>query len=84
LEEGMLKNGKFIKEPPVKIGIYYKPQSFDYAPEDEVDVRQLLLNGKWYARKKPTLNVGAFLVIAYLSLCGVVVLINLLMGKLFG
>lgn len=80
----MLRKGKFIKEPPVKIGIHYKPQPFYGTEEDEVDVRQLLLNGKWSARKKSDLSVGVFLILAYLFLCGIVALINLLMGKLFG
>jgi hypothetical protein len=80
----MLKNGKFIKEPPVKIGVHYVPPLAKHTTEEEALMQQAFLRNKRQKRKAPAISVGGFLLIAYLFFCGLVVATNLLVGKLFG
>lgn len=42
----MLKNGKFIKEPPIKIGAHYVPPPQKPSSEDEWIIQNLILQDK--------------------------------------
>lgn len=79
----MLKDGKFIKEPPIKIGVHYVPPSKKTFTEEEKEMQQVLLRERWRKRKPVNLGVGGFLVLAYLFFCVIVLIANLIVGTLF-
>ena len=79
----MLKNGKFIKEPPIKIGVHYVPSFNKTLTEEEKEMQQVLLRERRRKRKPVNLGVGGFLVLAYMFFCIIVLIANLTVGTLF-
>jgi hypothetical protein len=77
----MLKNGKFIKEPPIRIGVHYVPTPKISATEEEKEMQQVLLRERWRRRRPINLGVGGLLVLAYLFFCVIVLIANLIAGK---
>jgi len=77
----MLKNGKFIKEPPIRIGVHYVPTHKVSVTEEEKEMQQVLLRDRWRRRRPVNLGVGGLLVLAYLFFCVIVLIANLIAGK---
>lgn len=60
----MLQNGKFIKEKPVRIGMYYEKPVIRHVSDDENFMQQVYLGGKPDSIRKE-LGVATWLIIIY-------------------
>lgn len=80
----MLKNGKFIKENPVRIGVHYVTPSHNTMTDEERLIQSIFMGYKLPRKQKPQPSVFAYLVIAYLALIGIVLISNILTSALLG
>lgn len=80
----MLRDGKFIKEPPIKIGAHYVPPRYKPVSEEEQIMQHVILSEK--APKKPMsfLEVGLFMAAIYCATWMIVVLCQFLVEHYIG
>lgn len=80
----MLKNGKYIKEKPIKIGAHYvPPQRKGYSEEDNF-IQYVFMGYRMPRKTKVRATVGAYLAMAYFGIVGMIMLVNVLAGLLLG
>lgn len=80
----MLKNGKYIKEKPIKIGAHYvPPQRKGYSDEDNF-IQHVFMGYQMPYKPRVRATVGAYLAVAYFAIVGVIMLANILAGLLLG
>lgn len=76
----MLKNGKFIKEQPVRIGAHYVPPKHKTPTEEDVFVYRVVMGERY--RKPQELSVGAYLAMCFSGMAAIVLLANVIVGLL--
>ena len=77
----MLKDGQFIKEPPIKIGAHYVPPPYKPTSEDEWIIQHLILESK---RQRRSVNIGLALIFAYVIVGACAVMLNFLLDNFLG
>ena len=80
----MLKDGKFIKEPPLKIGAHYVPPSYKPTSEEEWVIQHLILETRKQRRGVNIVNIGMLLILAHVIVGACVVMLNFLLDNFLG
>lgn len=80
----MLKDGKFIKESPIKIGAHYVPPPYKPTSEEEWIIQHLILDSKKQRRGTNIINIGLVLLFAYFIVGACVVMLNFLLDNFLG
>ena len=80
----MLKNGQFIKEPPVKIGVNYVPPIHRPYSEEEQFIQNIILNQKCNKQTTVIVETCIGLVIVYAIGWMVAVVLRTIMEVLIG
>jgi hypothetical protein len=76
----MLKNGKFIKEKPVRIGAHYKPPLHRIPTDEDLFARYIVMGEKY--RRPSDVGVGVYLAAGFSGMAMIVLLANILAGLL--
>ena len=80
----MLRNGKFIKEPPIRIGAHYVPPPYKPTSEEEWIIQHLILESKRQRRGINITNIGLALLFAYVIVSACVMMLNFLLDNFLG
>jgi hypothetical protein len=80
----MLRNGKFIKEPPIRIGAHYVPPPYKPTSEEEWIIQHLILESKRQRRGISITNIGLALLFAYVIVSACVMMLNFLLDNFLG
>lgn len=59
----MLRDGKFIKEPPIKIGAHYIPPVYKSQSEEETLIQHVMLNDKQERNSVTFIELGLSVVV---------------------
>jgi len=80
----MLRDGRFIKEPPPKIGSHYVPKYYQTVIESGGVVEHETKWHSFYKRNLSSFEVGAWMIVMYVLLAVLFTGMRGLYGFLFG
>lgn len=80
----MLRDGKFIKEQPIRIGAHYVPPIHKPNTEEEWVIQHLILEGSRNNSGQRITSVGLLLVLAYTIVGSGILVINFLVENFLG
>ena len=80
----MLRDGRFIKETPPKIGSHYVPKYYQTVTEGGDVMEYETRWGNFYQKNLSSFEVGAWMVVMYAAIAVVITAIRSLYSILFG
>jgi hypothetical protein len=80
----MLRDGKFIKEPPIKIGAHYVPSIYREQSEEERLIQRVILDEKPKKHHLTFMEVGMFMVVVFTAAWMIASLFKFIVDVLLG
>lgn len=80
----MLRDGKFIREDPIKIGSHYVPPFYQTVSEEEQEIQRTLMGEKKRLIALDSFDVGIYIIVFYILLSVVLSAIKILFTALLG
>lgn len=80
----MLRDGKFIRETPPKIGAHYVPKYYQTVTESGGVIEQETRWRNFYNRHLSSFEVGAYMIVIYAAVAVLITIVRGVYNLLFG